>query len=98
VETRDPLALVSVFGGTRDKNRDPEWLREADGLQLGVLAAILWDAVTTRSPIRQPSGLRAARERWRAKTPTERAAITTQAAEFLGLRRPGSPAANGSAA
>ena len=43
-----------------------QWLRDADGLPLSKVATLLARARQQGRPIRQPSGLRAAKEAWQA--------------------------------
>jgi len=86
VTAGDLVALVRAFGGSSPAS--PEWIRDAAGMQLGELAAVLWLAMREGSPIRQPSGLRRARQAWAQETPEERRAIAADAAGELGIQGP----------
>jgi hypothetical protein len=65
----DPTALLAAYGANTERT---EWPRDLDGLQIGTLAAILARRRHTRQSIREPSGLRQAREAWAALTREER--------------------------
>lgn len=80
----DALGIIAAFGCTMP-DREGEWRAEAGGLQLGVLAVILWLAVRERAPIRQPSGFRKAREAWSQLAVEERQGIAVLAATELGI-------------
>lgn len=80
----DAQGIIAAFGCTI-RGREGEWHAEAGGLQLGVLVVILWMAVRERSPIRQPSGFRKAREAWGKLPVEERQGIAVIAAAELGI-------------
>lgn len=88
VEGGDPLAVIGAFGGARDATRDPEWIRDAAGLRILELTAILWIELGERHPVRQPSGLRAARVRWDADPVDDRRETIAIACNDLGLPNP----------
>ena len=83
-----PLEVIAAFGGTRDDERDRQWLVTATGLRVVELAAILWVELGERRPVRQPSGLRAARERWEADPPADRRETIAIACADLGIPNP----------
>lgn len=88
VASGDPLAVIGAAGGTRDEQRDAEWLRDADGMSVGELVAVLWCAIHDRAAIRQPSGLRARRAEWQAWPIEDRRGILRQAFGDLGIPMP----------
>lgn len=88
VANADPLEVIAAFGGARDAQRDAEWTRDAAGMLLGELVAVLWRAQQNREAIRQPSGLRAQREDWDRQPLPERKAWIREAFEFLGIPMP----------
>lgn len=88
IMAEDPLAVIGAFGGARDEVRDPEWIRDAAGLRLLELAAILWVELGERHPVRQPSGLRAARKRWEADPVEDRRETIAIAYADLGMPNP----------
>jgi hypothetical protein len=89
VASGDPLAVIGAAGGARDEQRDAEWLRDADGMSVGELVAVLWCAMHDRSAIRQPSGLRARRAEWQTWPIEDRRDILRQAFTDLGIPIPG---------
>lgn len=88
VDQGDALECVRAFRGTRDAERDPDWLRDAAGMTVGELAVVLWLACSAGKPIRMPSGLRPAREVYEVKPITERRALVREAFDDLGIPMP----------
>lgn len=82
---KDALGIIAAFGGTM-ADREGEWRAEANGMQLGELAVVLWLAMREGDPIRQPSGLRKARASWDALPIEERRGIAAIAVPDLGIR------------
>ena len=70
--------VVQAFGGALDGTRPTEWARDAAGLQLGVVAAILRWCLLEREPVRQPSGFRAALTDWRALAKDDRTELCNE--------------------
>ena len=68
VRAGDPMAIVAAFRGNTAPDRRADWLREADELLPGQLAAILFHGYDQRAPIREPSGLRPLRAKYDAGT------------------------------
>jgi hypothetical protein len=62
----DYLAIIGVFGGNMTKSRQSEWARDVDQMSTHELVAIFAWMREQRNPIREPSGMRKAREEWRA--------------------------------
>lgn len=83
-----PLDVIAAFGGARDEMRDAEWLRDGTGLTVYELAAILWVELGERHPVRQPSGLRAARQRWAADPIDDRRETISIACADIGIPSP----------
>lgn len=88
IRSADALAVIGAFGGVRDDGRDREWRRDAAGLLILELAAILWVELGERHPVRQPSGLREARKRWEADPVEDRRETIAIAYADLGLPNP----------
>jgi hypothetical protein len=83
-----PLDVIAAFGGARDEMRDAEWLRDGTGLTVYELAAILWVELGERHPVRHPSGLRAARQRWAADPIDDRRETISIACADIGIPSP----------
>jgi hypothetical protein len=79
------LPLVKALGGNTGKDREPEWKREADGLTLHHVAAIFGWRNTIKSPIREPSGFRQARQAWDAMTAKKRNEIGYAELDSMGV-------------
>lgn len=71
VNNSDHIALLRAFGCNMTRPAE-EWERDADGMPIGILAALLCRQKAKRDPIREPSGLRKARQDWKAITQQER--------------------------
>lgn len=67
----DPLAILAAYRSNLGRNPD-EWYRDADGLQIGALAAILAWRRHAQQSVRKPSGLRQARKAGRSLPRDER--------------------------
>lgn len=78
----NPMALLGAYGVNLSRD-EGEWIREADGLQVGELAAILAWRRHERDPIREPSGLRQSREAWAALTREQRKAWADDVAALV---------------
>ena len=79
------IGLVRVFGASVTPHNEQEWPREANGLQIGVVAVIFWEAMANSSPIRQPSGFRKVRTAWESLGLEDRRAIAAEAMADLGI-------------
>lgn len=84
IRTGNTLAIIAAFGCTV-AGRESEWPAEAHGMQLGELAVVLWLAMREGQPIRQPSGLRKAREEWARLSIEDRRGIAAIAVPELGI-------------
>ncbi len=62
----DLLGLIAAFHGNISIERHDEWLREADQLTLHEIMVIFAWRRRERDNIREPSGLRQARDQWRS--------------------------------
>lgn len=62
IRKNQPKRLLEAFGC--NMARGAEWDRECHNIQIGVLGAILLWKLQYKDPIREPSGLRMAREEW----------------------------------
>lgn len=88
VANADPLEIIAAFGGARDEQRDAEWTRDAAGMVIGELVAVLWRAQQNRRAVRQPSGLRAQREDWDDQPLESRRGWIREAFADLGIPMP----------
>ena len=78
-------AVLRGFGCQAGGGLMPEWRRDADGLSVAMAAVLLGWRRYERDPVRLPSGLRAARERWRALGAEERRRIGANMVGLYGL-------------
>jgi hypothetical protein len=83
------LPIVAQFGANTKPDRVQEWVREANGHQLGTILTILWLASRMRQPIREPSGLRIGLATWLARPQGERAEVIAEAMIDLGINQGG---------
>lgn len=75
--------LVAAYGA--NARRGPEWARDADGLQLGVIACVFEWCRRERRPIREPSGLRQALSEWRDLDRDRKRVMADELADALDL-------------
>lgn len=92
IEAGEFEALVGACGGNLAGARPAEWRRDANGLPLEVVAAILVYAQADKNPIREPSGFRTARKAWDAWPPDDRRGVGNAALREMGLPVPTEPA------
>lgn len=85
VQAGDVLGVVQAFNGNLAGSRPGEWVRDAVGMQIGEFAALLWEAMHDRKPIREPSGFRPAREAWDGLPVADRKVIAAVAFRDLGI-------------
>jgi hypothetical protein len=88
VANADALEVIAEFGGTRDAERDIEWTRDAAGMLIAELVAVLWQAQQGRQSIRQPSGLRKERAEWDERPIEDKRAVVHLAFKQLGIPIP----------
>jgi hypothetical protein len=88
VANADALEVIAAFGGTRDAERDAEWTRDAAGMLIAELVAVLWLAQHDRRAIRQPSGLRKERDDWDRNPIEDKRDTVRLAFEQLGIPMP----------
>lgn len=65
IDADDLIGLIRAYGGNAKADRHAEWAREADGLTLPTVGTILDWQYQAKTQIREPSGLRIARAKWR---------------------------------
>jgi len=97
IDDEDLMGLVKAYGGNLELAS--EWAFEADGLTVHTVGAILDWQYRAKARIRQPSGLRVARTKWRDDLTAEyRAQLGAEFFRSIGLdaqvlqRRPAVPA------
>ncbi len=88
----DLVRLVAAFGCNVWGERPTEWRREAAGLTLPTLAAILHMVASTDDPVREPSGFRAARLVWRQLNLMDRWEWSAAFCAAIGIAAPAKPA------
>lgn len=64
IQTGSAIAVARAFRAITSNDRIPEWERDTDGLQIGIVVVILAWKRWMRQPIREASGFRNARAAW----------------------------------
>jgi hypothetical protein len=90
IQAGDLHALARSFGARAEGDRRAEWTRDAAGMTLHGVAAVLWWCARGkgRTPIREPSGFRAALADWRALDRSAREDFAAWAMDDLGIASP----------